>query len=78
MALVQAVVFNDGPFDSSPLLFEIIEAPERGEVSLSTHSLESVSDEMLKLISNRHQTPLDDGLLLHSTETHPLLQRSPE
>jgi hypothetical protein len=76
--ILQATTFNDGPFDNSPLLFEIIEYPERGEVTVGTKSLESISDDILKLISNRHQTPLDDGVLLRSQETHPNLQRSPE
>lgn len=76
--IMKAVVFNDGPYDDSGLLFEIIEYPERGEISLSRESLEKVSDDMLKLISNRHQTPLDAGKLLRSKETHPNLQRSVE
>ncbi|EPY25652.1 hypothetical protein STCU_06591 [Strigomonas culicis] len=76
--ILRVAVFNDGPYDNSALLFEVIEAPERGEVSLNQGSLEQISDEALKLISNRHQTPLDDGLLLRSNETHPNLQRSPE
>lgn len=76
--ILQATAFNDGPFDNSPLLFEVIEYPERGEITVGSRSLESISDEMLKLISNRHQTPLDDGVLLRSQETHPNLQRSPE
>lgn len=78
MEIMQTAVFNDGPFDNSPLLFEVIEYPERGEVSVSKASLEDISGDILKLISNRHQTPLDDGKLLQSTETHPNLQRSPE
>lgn len=76
--IMRSVIFNDGPFDNSPLLFEVTEYPERGEVSLSKDSLEKVSGQILRLISNRHQTPLDDGVLLHSKETHPNLQRSPE
>ncbi|KAG5508760.1 hypothetical protein JKF63_05258 [Porcisia hertigi] len=76
--ILQAVTFNDGPFDNSPLLFEVIEYPERGEVHVGTGSLEKTSDDILKLISNRHQTPLDDGALIRSSETHPNLQRSPE
>lgn len=76
--ILQATTFGDGPFDNSPLLFEVIEYPERGEVTVGSQSLEKISDEMLKLISNRHQTPLDDGVLLRSQETHPNLQRSPE
>ncbi|GET87404.1 hypothetical protein, conserved [Leishmania tarentolae] len=76
--ILQAVAFNDGPFDNSPLLFEMIEYPERGEVHVGTASLENISDEVLKLISNRHQTPLDDGVLIRSPDTHPNLQRSPE
>ncbi|KPA77835.1 putative mitochondrial hypothetical protein [Leptomonas pyrrhocoris] len=76
--ILQATTFNDGPFDNSPLLFEVIEYPERGEVTIGAGSLESISGDILKLISNRHQTPLDDGVLLRSTETHPNLQRSPE
>ncbi|KPI84712.1 hypothetical protein ABL78_6234 [Leptomonas seymouri] len=76
--ILQATVFNDGPFDNSPLLFEVIEYPERGEVTVGSKPLEKVSDDILKLISNRHQTPLDDGALLRSPETHPNLQRSPE
>lgn len=76
--LVQIVSFRDGAFDNSALLFEIIEYPERGEVSLETGKLEAISDKILSLISNRHQTPLDDGVLLRSTETHPNLQRSSE
>lgn len=76
--ILQATTFNDGPFDNSPLLFEVIEYPERGEVTVGAKSLESISDDILKLISNRHQTPLDDGVLLRSQETHPNLQQSPE
>eukprot|EP00796_Vickermania_ingenoplastis_P007023 gene7023-4981_t len=76
--IVQAVSFNDGPFDNSALLFEIIEYPERGEVSIQKGDLETISNNVLKLISKRHQTPLDDGVLLRSSETHPNLQRSPE
>lgn len=76
--IVNAVSFNDGPFDNSALLFEVIEYPERGEVSLQQGELQGVSDSILKLISQRHQTPLDDGVLLRSGETHPNLQRSPE
>ncbi|CAD2212691.1 hypothetical protein AGDE_03415 [Angomonas deanei] len=78
MKIMRCILFNDGPFDDSALLFEVIEYPERGEVSLNKGSLEDVSAETLKLISTRHQTPLDDGVLLHSYETHPNLQRSPE
>lgn len=81
--LVQVVSFQDGPFDNTPLLFEIIECPERGEISLDAAKgektdLEASSTETLKIISRRHQTALDDGKLLRSTETHPNLQRSPE
>ncbi|CCW64985.1 unnamed protein product [Phytomonas sp. EM1] len=76
--ILRAALFNDGPFEDSPLLFDLIESPERGEISLSKEPLTKVSDGILSLISTRHQTPLDDGALLHSTETHPNLQRSPE
>lgn len=76
--IVQAVSFHDGPFDNSALLFEIIEYPERGEISLEKGDLEGISNNILKLISKRHQTPLDDGVLLRSEQTHPNLQRSPE
>lgn len=76
--LVAAISYNDGPYDDSDLLFELIECPERGEVSLEKGTLEAVSDKILKLMSKRHQTPLDDGVLLRSTATHPNLQRSPE
>ncbi|CAM37693.1 conserved hypothetical protein [Leishmania braziliensis MHOM/BR/75/M2904] len=76
--IMQATTFHDGPFDNSPLLFELIECPERGEVHVGTDSLDNISDNVLKLISNRHQTPLDDGVLIRSPDTHPNLQRSPE
>ncbi|KAK7198793.1 hypothetical protein NESM_000844800 [Novymonas esmeraldas] len=76
--ILQATTFNDGPFDNSPLLFEVIEYPERGEVTVGTGSLEKISGDILQLISNRHHTPLDDGLLIRSPDTHPNLQRSPE
>lgn len=81
--LISIVTFHDGPFDNSPLLFEIIEYPERGEIALDLGNkektdLEASSTEILKVISQRHQTILDDGKLLRSTETHPNLQRSPE
>lgn len=76
--ILQVITFNDGPFDNSPLLFEMIECPERGEVHVGTGSLERISDEILKLVSSRHQTPLDDGMLIRSPDTHPNLQRSPE
>lgn len=77
--IMKSVVFNDGPFDDSQLLFEVIEYPERGEISVGTKPLKAVSADILKLISNRHQTPLDADLaLLYSTETHPNLHYSPE
>ncbi|KAG5481975.1 hypothetical protein LSCM1_05687 [Leishmania martiniquensis] len=76
--IVQATTFNDGPFDNSPLLLEMIEYPERGEVHVGASSLEKISDDVLKLISHRHQTPLDDGVLIRSPDVHPNLQRSPE
>lgn len=77
--VVKSLVFQDGPYDDSSLFFDIIESPERGEISLRDASLKTISDDMLQLMSRRHHTPLDaDGALLHSTETHPNLQRSPE
>ncbi|KAG5504189.1 hypothetical protein JIQ42_06021 [Leishmania sp. Namibia] len=76
--ILQTVTFNDGPFDNSPLLFELIEYPERGEIHVGTGSLEKISDDILKLISDRHQTPLDDGVLIRSPDVHPNLQRSPD
>ncbi|CCW71706.1 unnamed protein product [Phytomonas sp. Hart1] len=76
--ILRTALFNDGPFDDSPLLFDLIESPERGAITLSKEPLTKVSNDILGLISKRHQTPLDDGVLLNSTKTFPNLQRSPE
>jgi hypothetical protein len=77
--LLKNVAFGDGPFDDSSLLFSCVEYPERGEISVgSTLSLEAIADQALKTISNRHQTPLDEGRLIQQQDTYPMLQRSPE
>ncbi|RNF19296.1 uncharacterized protein Tco025E_04231 [Trypanosoma conorhini] len=76
--LLHAIVFNDGALDDSALMFTLVEYPERGEVSVSREPVDRIADGALKIISARHQTPLDDGVLLHQSDTQPCLQRSPE
>jgi hypothetical protein len=76
--LLKNLSFGDGPFEDSNMLFSLVEYPERGEISLSGEPLERIADHAIKTISTRHQTPITDGKLLRSGETHPLLQRSPE
>lgn len=77
--LLKNVLFGDGPFEDSSLLFSCVEYPERGELTISgSRSLEEIADEALITIGNRHQTPVDDGKMLRQNETHPCLQRSPE
>lgn len=76
--LLKAITFGDGPFEDSGLLFSCVEYPERGEISASKESLEAIADDTLGLISRRHQTPLDEGRKLRQSDTHPMLQRSPE
>lgn len=76
--LLKNVTFGDGPFDDSSLLFSCVEYPERGEISASSAPLEEIADDALDIISRRHQTPLDSGILLRQGDTHPMLQRSAE
>ncbi|KEG11100.1 hypothetical protein DQ04_02981050 [Trypanosoma grayi] len=76
--LLHAIVFNDGPIDDSALMFTLLEYPERGEVSVSREAVEKIADATLRIISGRHQTPLDDGRMLRQSDTHPCLQRSAE
>ncbi|RNF01998.1 hypothetical protein TraAM80_06660 [Trypanosoma rangeli] len=76
--MLQAIVFNDGAFDDSALMFTLVEYPERGEVSVSREPVDRIADDTLKIISARHQTPLDDGVKLHQNDTQPCLQRSLE
>ena len=76
--LLKSVTFGDGPFQDSNLLFSFVEYPERGEISLSQDPLEKIADRALKTISDRHQTPITDGVLLRQGDTHPMIQRSPE
>lgn len=74
--LLHATVFNDGAFDDSALMFTLFEYPERGEVSVSGKAVEAIADDALKIISRRHQTPLDNGTKLRQKDTQPCLQRS--
>lgn len=76
--LLKNLSFNDGPFEDSNMLFSLVEYPERGEISLSNEPLDKIADQAIKTISSRHQTPVTEGKLLRSGETHPLLQRSSE
>lgn len=77
--LLKNVLFGDGPFEDSSLLFSCVEYPERGELTVSgSRTLEEIADEALGTIGTRHQTPVDDGKLFRQNDTHPCLQRSPE
>ncbi|KAF8301229.1 succinate dehydrogenase subunit [Trypanosoma cruzi] len=76
--LLHAIVFNDGALDDSALMFTLVEYPERGEVSVSREPVDRIADSALKIISVRHQTPLDDGVKLRQGDTQPCLQRSAE
>lgn len=76
--LLKNVIFGDGPYEDSSLLFTFVEYPERGEVSLSKAPLEKIADEAMRTISKRHQTPVTEGKLIRSPESHPNLQRSVE
>jgi hypothetical protein len=77
--ILKKVLFDDGPFEDSSLLFSCVEYPERGELTVSANrTLEEIADEALFTIGNRHQTPIDDGKLFRQNDTHPCLQRSAE
>ncbi|EKF27414.1 hypothetical protein MOQ_008867 [Trypanosoma cruzi marinkellei] len=76
--LLHAIVFNDGALDDSALMFTLVEYPERGEVSVSREPVDRIADSALRIISVRHQTPLDDGVKLRQSDTQPCLQRSAE
>lgn len=76
--LLKNVLFGDGPYEDSGLLFAFVEYPERGEISVSRAPLEKIADEAIVTISKRHQTPITEGKLLRSPEAHPNLQRSVE
>ena len=77
-ALLKNISFGDGPFEDSNMLFSLVEYPERGEISISNEPLDKIADHAMKTISTRHQTPITEGRLLRSGDTHPLLQRSLE
>ncbi|CUG75584.1 Hypothetical protein, putative [Bodo saltans] len=77
--LLKNILFGDGPFEDSSLLFSCVEYPERGELTVAgNRTLEEIADEALFTIGNRHQTPVDDGKLFRQNDTHPCLQRSAE
>ena len=76
--LLRHILFGDGPCDDSSLLFTCVEYPERGEISVSDGPLERIADAAVKHISERHHTPVDDGRMLRQSDTHPMLQWSPE
>lgn len=77
--LLNNVVFGDGPLEDSGMLFAFVEYPERGEVfATKSTDLDAIATHTLKVISERHQTPLDSGRKLQKPDTHPCLQRSLE
>lgn len=77
--LLNNVIFGDGPLEDSGMLFAFVEYPERGEVfATSSNNLDSIATQTIKLMQDRHQTPVDHGRKLQQNDTHPCLQRSPE
>lgn len=76
--LARNVIFGDGPAEDSGVLFSLVEMPERGEVSVSRKTVEKIADDALKTISQRHETPITEGVLLRKLDTFPMLQRSSE
>jgi hypothetical protein len=79
--LLKNVIFGDMPHEDSNLLFTFVENPERGEVSLAPAAdgnLSAIADDAIETIGRRHTTPVTGAQKLQQTDTHPMLQRSPE
>lgn len=77
--LLNNACFGDGPLEDSGMLFAFVEYPERGEVfATQSTDLDAIATETMKIMGERHQTPVDGGRKLQKPDTHPCLQRSPE
>lgn len=77
--LLNNACFGDGPLEDSGMLFAFVEYPERGEIfATASTDLDAIATETMKIMGDRHQTPVDGGRKLQKPDTHPCLQRSPE